>query len=265
MSRAQRRSTRGSARQRGRRTPVRAQARAGGLQLPWIPIAVVVGVAAIVALAAYVIWQQGKEPSDDLDKWRAIESDPAPSLPGTYVNLPDIYKDAAGTLAHYGQSQADGPNTNAHVTTDVDYSVQNVTQEDKDLNLPPAGGPHWGSGACGGEPTNASAFCGPVSWGFYTEEWDAASLVHNMEHGGVVVWYNTANQDVIDETRDFIVKRVDDDNELLVMAPYDKMGDDLIVLTAWGRRQVIAVDQFNIEQVRTFVDRFKRRFNPEHL
>jgi hypothetical protein len=172
-----------------------------------------------------------------------VEGDGDPSLPGEFVDLQSIYG------GHYGND--DGPNTAAHVRQQVDYSAQ---------GLPPAGGPHWGSGACGPDPSEAPPYCGPVPWGIYREPWETESLVHNMEHAGVVIWYNTADQAVIDGIEAFAN---DNDDKLLVVAPYPDMEPETVAITVWSRRDAFAASEYSPERLQAFMDALYCRFDPE--
>jgi hypothetical protein len=251
VSRAARRASRPTT-SRSRRTPVQPSSSGRGLRVPWIPIAVLLGIVAVVGVVAYLIIQTGKPAANRFEGAAKIEADPAPDLPGEYVNLPEIYADGS-TLAHYGAT--DGPGTAGHVTREVDYSIQ---------GLPPAGGPHWGATTCGPDPQTAPAFCGPVPWGVYFVPWPAASLVHNLEHGGIVVWYNTTDTNIRDQLKD-IVAGYGDKNALVVMAPYPEMESETIALTAWGRRDKFPVSEYSEDRVKTFIDKLKCRFNPESM
>lgn len=42
-------------------------------------------------------------------------------------------------------------------------------------SLPATSGPHWGT---------------PASWGVYSTPANESQLVHNLEHGGIVIWYD---------------------------------------------------------------------------
>ena len=183
----------------------------------------------------------------------AIELDPAPDLPGEYVNLPEIYQDERG-LATYG-SDGSVPNTAPHVTRDVDYAADGNSN-------PPAGGPHWSSGSCGARPGNAPPFCGPAPWGIFREPWVPATLVHNMEHGGVIFWYDTQNSALITELEDLVRSKAED-GDLLVMAPYPEMEDETIALTSWARIDKFPVGEYTKERVEDFLDAHAFRFNPE--
>jgi hypothetical protein len=242
MSRAQRRATRTTA--RSRRVPARA---AGGRQIPWVPIAVVLGAAAVIGLVAFLIIQAQQGKSIDTTKWQTVEADASPSIPGEFVNLQQIYG---------GKYGSDAPNTNAHVKTDVDY-------KDKQ-GLPPAGGPHWGATACPSDPVDQPAFCGPVAWGVYTADqvWNAESLVHSMEHGGVVVWYNTEDQSIIDNLLDW---GVGNDDKLLVVTPFPDMDQDTVAITSWGRRLAMKTSELDTDELQNFLNKNQCRFDPEGI
>ena len=177
----------------------------------------------------------------------AAEADASRSLPGEYVDLPGIYG------GFYGND--DGPNTAPHTTSKVDYEGEGNTN-------PPAGGAHWGSAACGSSPPDSPPLCGPVPWGIYSSEWEAESLLHSMEHGGVVIWFNTTERDIIDELELLVTARLNS-GDLIVMAPYLEMDDGFIALTSWSRIDKFPVAEYSPQRVLTFLDAHVRRFNPE--
>jgi len=232
------------------------------MNIPWIPIAVGVGVIAIVALIAYLFIQSNQDDPPNNEAAQAIENDATAEYPGEYVDLPTAWAEG-DVLAHYGEDGgAEAPNTNAHVQREVDYSKE--TSANSTTGLPPVGGPHWGQGACGEDPDAAGAFCGPVPWGIYFDPWPAESLVHNMEHSGVVVWYNTSDTEARDRLRGWVEDRLDAD-KLVVMAAYPDMPADTIALTAWTRRDVFPVSEMTEDRVKDFIDKLACRFNPENI
>lgn len=216
------------------------------------------GSGAINSIDAFLVLQYNAGLIDNLGlpdayaEAQRIEEDPAPDLPGDYVNLPQAFA-VDGILAHYAAS--DGPNTNSHVTHNVDYSAE---------GYPPAGGPHWGATACGTDPTNAPAFCGPVPWGIYRDSWSPESLVHNMEHGGVVVWYNTSDTSVRDQIEAEATRYLRN-GYFIVVAPYTNMPQDTVALTAWARREELSAAGFSASEMDAFIEAFNCRFNPERF
>jgi hypothetical protein len=178
---------------------------------------------------------------------RAVEADDDPSLPGEYVNLPEIYS------GYYGNHT--GTNTGAHRRGPIDYSAQ---------GLPPAGGPHWGSAPCPPDPAQAPPNCGPVPWGIYREPWPAESLVHNMEHAGVIIWYNTSDQGVIDKLEGFAQEQIRT-GERLILVPYPDMEPERIAITVWSRRDEFPVSKYSSKRLQHFIDVLYCRFDPEHF
>jgi hypothetical protein len=75
-----------------------------------------------------------------------------------------------------GVQQPDDGQT--HVTPGTDCRAPGASGAcgaDPYSSLPAASGPHWS---------------GPANWGVYTTPQVETQLVHNLEHGGVVIWYD---------------------------------------------------------------------------
>jgi Protein of unknown function (DUF3105) len=86
---------------------------------------------------------------------------------------------------------------------------------------PPTNGPHFGF--------DASGNVGTVVWGAYDEPLQLARVVHNLEHGGVYIFYGDEVSDsVVDQLRGFY----DDHKNGTLVAPYPKLGDK-VALGAW--------------------------------
>lgn len=201
-----------------------------------------VGTVAVVGLIAFLIIQAGGGSATNFDDEDiAAEADDSPELPGEYIDLPAIY---GGPY----------PETGGHLRESIDYEAEGNSN-------PPTGGPHWNAG-CGDDPSAAPAFCGPAPWGIYREPWDPETLVHNMEHGGVVIWYNSDDGAVRDQLEQLVL---DSDADLLVLAPYPDMEDETVAITSWTRIDKFPVAELTEERVNEFIDTHLRRFNPEHL
>ena len=204
------------------------------LRLSWL-----IGAAVIIAAGGFVVLVvvQGGGSSNG-DSAAEAERNDDPGLPGLYINIPEIYEGSY-----------------PHVSVAVDYEAAGNSN-------PPVGGPHWGGAACGDEPDEAPPFCGPAPWGIFLDPWDAETLVHNMEHAGVVVWYKTDDQAVVDELTALVNGHLDDE-QLIVMAPYRAMEDEQIAITSWTRIDKFPVSEYDAERVDDFIDTHMRRFNPE--
>ena len=86
---------------------------------------------------------------------------------------------------------------------------------------PPTSGPHFGF--------NPNGSVGTVIWGVYDEPVQLARAVHNLEHGGIYIFYgDEVSDDVVAELNDFYQRH---ENGTLV-APLPRLGDQ-IALGAW--------------------------------
>lgn len=120
----------------------------------------------------------------------------------------------------------------SHVPVDSDPGAYNSN--------PPTSGPHYGN---------------VLETGFYetnTYQYPAAYLIHNMEHGYVIFWYNCANlgEGGCSELKSQIKAVMDEVNNVKVIAyPSDSINVP-IAMTSWGRLQKL--EAFNAAQVRAF-------------
>jgi len=120
-------------------------------------------------------------------------------------------------------------------------------------------------------PTSGPHAPSPAPWGVSSVELPKEVPVHNMEHGGVVVWYNCAagpqplDQTACTQLRDrlaAIVQEAVGQKKEVLMTPYSHM-DHRIALTAW--RTLDSFDDFDEARVRAFIATFERKFNPEEF
>jgi hypothetical protein len=118
-------------------------------------------------------------------------------------------------------------------------------------------------------PTSGPHAPAPAPWGVSDAALPKEVPVHNMEHGGVVIWYDCAagdqplDDDACQQLRDqlaAITSSNADAGKLVLMTPYLGM-DRRIALTAW--RSLDSLDEFDATRVQAFIDSFERRFNPE--
>ena len=87
---------------------------------------------------------------------------------------------------------------------------------------PPTNGPHYGGNSATGD-------AGTVIWGAYTEPLQLARVVHNLEHGGLYIFYGDEVPDsVVEQLRVFYDKH---ENGTL-LAPLPRLGDQ-IALGVW--------------------------------
>ncbi|CAN5702402.1 hypothetical protein BH24ACT26_BH24ACT26_05080 [soil metagenome] len=101
-------------------------------------------------------------------------------------------------------------------------------------------------------PTSGNHFPTPADPGFYPSPIAEEALVHNLEHGQIVIWYRAgASQDTIDD----IEQIVDQEPITTLAAPYEGVEEPHdLVLTGWGTSQSCS----GVSQ--EVVDRFRTRF-----
>lgn len=115
--------------------------------------------------------------------------------------------------------------------------ISEGTRYDKYNSVPPTSGPHWAS---------------VESWGIHTEPMPNELQVHNLEHGGVLIQYNTQDTGLITKLEEFARKQSGFPC-YLVVAPYPDMSFP-VALTAWGVRDVM--DMYDEPRIQAFVDAY---------
>ena len=98
-------------------------------------------------------------------------------------------------------------------------------------------------------PTSGDHLGNPLPPGVYDNEQDMRALVHNMEHGYVVILYKNLPQDQLDQLRQFAEAR---DGSKLVLAPYSGMAQDGVALAAWQNLETL--QRVNMDVVQAFVN-----------
>jgi Protein of unknown function (DUF3105) len=98
-------------------------------------------------------------------------------------------------------------------------------------------------------PTSGDHLGTPLPPGVYRDQQDERALVHNLEHGYVVVQYKNLPQKQID-----LLTGIGDGlhGQKFVLAPYDGLPSDGVALTAW--RSLQSCKQANVDVVSAFVN-----------
>ena len=104
-------------------------------------------------------------------------------------------------------------------------------------STPPTSGPHYASLA---------------SWGVHDQPLPDELMVHNLEDGGVGVWYDCP--DGCPELVDQLAAVVEQYEEGVLMAPYPGM-ETRIALTAWTR--IDKLDEFDEERIQRFIRAYR--------
>ena len=110
--------------------------------------------------------------------------------------------------------------------------------------VPPVGGPHWPS---------------PARWGLSTAQLPDERVVHNLEHGGIVIDHNAISGDDLAKLTSLLSTYPRDKygEVKIVIQPYDRIAPGTIVLTAWGWRQILT--RYDETVVRAFLDAHMNR------
>jgi Protein of unknown function (DUF3105) len=100
-------------------------------------------------------------------------------------------------------------------------------------------------------PTSGDHLATPLPPGVYDNEQDMRALVHNQEHGYVVILYKGIPPDQVDQLRQFVEAR---DGSKLVLAPWSGLEANGVALTAWQNLEIL--QRVNMDVVQAFVNDF---------
>jgi hypothetical protein len=109
-------------------------------------------------------------------------------------------------------------------------------------SVPPTSGNHWSS---------ATPAC-PMNWGVYGSAVLEPCVVHNLEHGGIVIWYQAGlPADQVATLADFVNTQLSTAQFKYVLSPWT--GKDFghpIAVTAW--RWLLYLDSADTDAIRGF-------------
>jgi Protein of unknown function (DUF3105) len=98
-------------------------------------------------------------------------------------------------------------------------------------------------------PTSGDHLANPLPPGAYDNEQDMRALVHNMEHGYVVIVYKGIPQDQVEQLAKFVDAR---DGAKLVLAPWSGLDSNGVALAAWQNLELL--QRVNMDVVQAFVN-----------
>jgi hypothetical protein len=115
-----------------------------------------------------------------------------------------------------------------------------ATNPDAYGSLPATSGPHWSA---------------PNNWGVYTQPQAESQLVHNLEHGGIVIWYqpDQLDADSLRQLTDWVQSQVRSPRFKVILSPW--AGADFghpIAVTAWN--WLLYQDVLDLGAVQGFMD-----------
>ena len=217
------------------------------LPIPQIAIGMVVILG--VLYLAYTVSQANKDPDTGPVDWQKAELNSSSSIPGQYVAP---HPGADGQLCTVA-SCISGMDDRAHlqeiipICTSEQLASGNISKPLCYNSNPPTSGPHSST---------------PMPFKVLDNPAPKENLIHNMEHGGVVVWYNSDDANVIKQLADAVNGELDR-RRLVVMSKYTEMEPDTIAVTSWTRLDKFSVSDFNKKRVTDFIEENSKRFNPE--
>jgi hypothetical protein len=142
---------------------------------------------------------------------------------------------APGNSAFVGKIQPDGGNAHIPVGQVPTYN-----------SVPATSGPHWN------QPPIA-----PASWGVYGIDapLQEPASVHNLEHGGIIIWYDPTKISAADITtlENFVRTQGTTARYKFIVSPYTRttFGHPIAVV-AW--RWLLYLDSANLDAIRAFSD-----------
>jgi hypothetical protein len=100
-------------------------------------------------------------------------------------------------------------------------------------------------------PTSGDHLGTPLAPGVYDNEQDMRAMVHNEEHGYVVILYKGIPSDQVEQLRKFVDAR---EGSKLVLSPWSGLEKPGVALAAWRNLEIL--DRVNMDVVQAFVNDF---------
>ena len=146
------------------------------------------------------------------------------------------YVEGVGVQQDLMSTGAGGLNTHVGNDQTVEYSTSPATSGD-----------HWAT---------------PISCGFYEDGLSDERIVHNLEHGNIVVSYNLASEEEVDQLRDSL-ESIGKNAIWGVARSYDKIPSGTVALAAWGVLDTI--QEVDKDRIKTFFDTYSGALGPERI
>lgn len=109
--------------------------------------------------------------------------------------------------------------------------------------------------------TSGDHYFSPQSCGFYAGEIPDERVVHNLEHGNIVISYNLPNQDDVSALEDVYNDLDGWKDHYTVVRSYSKIAPGQVALSAWGVLDIM--DGVDKERIERFYEHYVGRLGPE--
>ncbi|MEE2700732.1 MAG: DUF3105 domain-containing protein [Chloroflexota bacterium] len=103
-------------------------------------------------------------------------------------------------------------------------------------------------------PTSGDHWSAPSQCGFYTTQVNDEAIVHNLEHGHVILSYHLPDEADVDKLRQ-IHEGLAGSSNWLITRPYPALSEGEVALAAWG-----VLDKFDVideERIELFFETYK--------
>ena len=111
-------------------------------------------------------------------------------------------------------------------------------------------------------PTSGDHWKLPARCGFYEEGLPDEQIVHNLEHGNIVVSYNLSSDEKVDQLKDAL-DGIGLSSIWGVTRSYDKIPSGTISLAAWGVMDTM--EEVDSERMNTFFETYSGALGPEKI
>ena len=138
---------------------------------------------------------------------------------------------------------SDGGSIGTRQVDDGRGHIQEGTAGGPYHSIPATSGPHWSSADS------------PGPWGVYTSAQPQERLLHNMEHGGIVIWYEPSRLDAVGVATltTFVQQQVGTERFKVILSPWG--GTDFrhaVAVTSWN--WLLYLDTPDTNAVRGFLE-----------
>ena len=109
-------------------------------------------------------------------------------------------------------------------------------------SIPATSGPHWSSADS------------PGPWGVYKTAQPQERMLHNLEHGGIVIWYQPSKIAAADlaSLTAFVQQQITQEQFKVILVPWSGANfGHPIAVTAWD--WLLYLDTANLDAIRTFI------------
>jgi hypothetical protein len=205
-------------------------------------VAVVIGTLLLGAGLVYAVTQTGG--GEETPGWQKAQLDDDPGIPGQYIAP---HPGADGVAGSGDDRQHFATGQKVPICTAEQLTANQVSEPLCYHSNPPTSGPHADQ---------------PMPFRVLENPAPKENLIHSMEHGGIIIWYNTSNQDVINQLKSLTQDQIDR-RRFVALTVYTEMEPDTIAVTSWTRLDKFPVSDFERKRITDFINENHKRFNPE--